>query len=322
MKKAIQLLVILFLAISTFAQVDIRVPWRGPFGDVGRGLVWGASGIGGVNNAFIIELPAPQTSACLFVRNNSAATAHTFTLRAYTSSDQTAKGFYLSLSRWEPLNIVSPAWNPLGTVIYSVPVAGNAPGIAGGLIAFSIGPASGGRVAFVFSGSTVGGGTNTVDIFYSFGSPSPCSAFIPPPNGSIFVDARTITANTSVAWIGWGGVTAFPAAPQTWSSCSYYLYTQNTAGTTPTLNVYIQSQDSFTITLDDRVSFVQATTATLEQSAQILLDAEENPHTNLNGTLAAGTIVSGLFSDTVKIYYKIGGTAAPSYNVRLTGVCH
>jgi len=314
-KKIIMLLAALLFSVSAFAQVDILSPWRGPFGDLGRNLTWGVSGAGGMNNAFVINVPQPQLGACLFVRNLNAASAHSFTLKAFITDDQQAIGYYATPGAvWTPVNVVSGTWTT-GVNSYFVPA--NLAG--GGMAVFSISPASGAKVAFVIAGSINAGGIDTANIFYTFGSPSPCSALIP-PNSQIFVDARSLVAGGfSVNWIGFAAGSLFPGAPQGWRACSFYLQAALT-GAAGTLDTYISSYDSFTGLQDDRISFIQIV-ATGGQAAHINFDATANPYVPVANALAAGTTRQGIMSDTARVYYRVTG-AGCTYDVHLIGICH
>ena len=319
MKKIIMLLAALLFSVSAFAQVDILSPWRGPFGDLGRNLTWGVSGAGGMNNAFVINVPQPQLGACLFVRNLNAASAHSFTLKAFITDDQQAIGYYATPGAvWTPVNIVSGTWTQ-GVNSYFVSAFGTAGG--GDMGVFSISPASGAKVAFVISGSINAGGTDTANIFYTFGSPSPCSAVIP-ANAQIFVDARTNVSTPGVSNINWVGSiipSLFPGAPQSWRACSFYLLGTLT-GAAGTLNTYIGSWDSFTQTADDRVSFIQLA-ATGRQAAHINFDATANPYVPTNNTLVAGTTRQGIMSNSMRISYVVAGVGC-TWDVALIGICH
>ena len=309
--KRITLLATLLLATASFAQVDIPSPWKGPFGDLGRNLAWGVSGAGGMNNAFIINIPGPQLGACLFIHNLSAV-GKPFTLRAFTTDDQQALGYYATPGAvWTPINVVSTNW-----YIAAPPPPGSYYVAPNSMVAFSVSPASGAKIAFLILGSPLDG---TADIFYTFGSPSPCSAYIP-SNAQIFTDAHSLVAGSlNVNWIGLAAGSLFPGAPQTWRACSFYLWHALT-GAAGTLNVWIESVDSFTGVIDDRVSFVQAA-ATGGQAAQIDLRNPANPHAATVGTLAAGTLQPGIFSDSVRVNYTVVG-AGCTYNTYLIGICH
>lgn len=307
MKQIIRLLAMLLWATAALAQIDITSPWRGPFGDLGRGLTWGASGTGGMNNAFIINLPIPQTGACLFIQNLDGANAHAFLLNAYISGDQRALGYYTSPNAgWTQVNVTS---RYLGyNQPYTIP--------ASDLGVFSISPMGASRVAFVISNSVAPGIAN---IYYSFGSASPCAANIP-PNAQMFVDARTVTTPgaNDISWIGWPAASAYQGAPQTWRACSFYLYANPTV--VGTLNTYIHAWDSFTGNQDDRVSFLQVAAAS-RQSAEVSFEPNANPHAIATRALAAGTVQTGIPSDILMLSYVVAGAGA-SYAVKLVGICH
>jgi len=317
MKRTLFLALALLLASVSFAQHDIPSPWKGPYADLGRNLVWGSSAQNGINNAFVINLLGPQLGACLFVQNLNTTAGHSFTLNVYTNADQQAAGYYTNAGAvWTPINIVGTGWTQ-GVNSYYVP--SNAGGA--GLAVFSVSPASGGRVAFVISGSTPAGGTDTANLFYTFGSPSPCSALVP-AGSQIFVDARSITSTTgNINWVGFASGALFPGAPQAWRTCGFYLSATNTGGTTPTLNTYLASWDSFEQLQDDRVSFLQVTTGSSKQATQAYFECATNPHVVSVGALAPGTLQSGLLSDTLRLSYVLGGTS-PAYTVNLLGICH
>jgi hypothetical protein len=273
-----------------------------------------------MNNAFVINVPQPQQGACLFVQNLNTAAAHSFTLRAFVANDQRALGFYATPGApWIPINILAGGvWtNGVNSYFVSSAAAG------GGMAVFSVAPAGGTKVAFVISGSTVAGGTDTANIFYTFGSPSPCSAYIP-TNAQIFVDVRTGLATPGLSnqnWVGLPtGTALFPGAPQTWRACSFYLQASLT-GAAGTLNTYIGSWDSFTQTQDDRVSFVQLA-ASGRQAAQLLLETPAAvPHAASVNALAAGSVQTGIFSDTMRVSYVLTG-AGCTFDTALIAICH
>ena len=188
------------------------------------------------------------------------------------------------------------------------------------MVVFSVYPASGGKVAFVISNSTVAGGTDTANIFYTFGSPSPCSALIP-ANAEIYVDARSVATPGSGAlnWVGRAGVPLFVGAPQNWRACSFY-HLATLTGAAGTLNTYIASWDQFTQTTDDRVSFIQAA-ASGRQAAHINFAATANPYVPTAYTLAAGTTQQGIMGDTMRVSYVVTGVGC-TWDVALIAVCH
>jgi hypothetical protein len=317
MRKIARILILLLFAAPAFAQVDIVSPWKGPFGDLGRNLLWGVSGAGGMNNAFIINLPGPQIGGCLFVRNLNPAAGHAFTLRAFVTNDQQATGYYSTPGAvWTPINVTASQINPGATANqFVVQVAGSAIGMT----VFSVAPAGGAKIAFVIADSIVQAGIDTANVFYTFGSPSPCSAYIP-PNTQIFFDSRVGLATPGTVNIAWVGLNAiYPGAPQTWKACSFYLRGVLT-GAAGTLNTYIDSYDSVTTVQDDRISFLQLA-ATGNQAAQINFENPAVPHTATVNTLAAGTIVTGIMSDTMRVSYVLTGVGC-TFNALLTAICH
>lgn len=75
------------LALSSLAQVDIRLNSRSPYVDVGRGLVWGTSGRGGIQNNFLFTPINPDQGICVFVANNNPTNSHAITLQVFQTGD-------------------------------------------------------------------------------------------------------------------------------------------------------------------------------------------------------------------------------------------
>jgi hypothetical protein len=112
-----------------------------------------------------------------------------------------------------------------------------------------------------------------------------------------------------------GGVTHSTA-----ETCQFATTIVNNAGTTPTLDVFIQdSLDGSN--WDDRIHFNQATTGTSRQAAGIAgTSANETVHAYTNHTIAAGTIVSGPIGPFLQAEFQVTGTT-PSYTVTLAAYC-
>lgn len=299
-------------ALALRAQTDIPVSYKGPFGDLGRNVAFGTTGPGGLNNAFIINIPSPQNTACVYVHNLSATQAQTITFQAYSTADSRALGYYKSPQVWQQL-----AGN--GAVVTTV----------NGLLittsstaSFQVGPVAGSSLAVVFGGGSAGAGFNA-DVFYSFGGQIPCGASLP-QKAHFFWDTRSLAgaANTTVDWFGVYNAASppeFVAAPSDYQACTF-------AENTPTLSgggalaIYIQAIYTNVAITDDRVSFNSIAAGSNTQAASLYLFSNANPHVIATGSLAAGSVVGGNFGDTVAIEYKLTGTA-PTANPTVVGWC-
>lgn len=112
MKCSRRFLFVLFvLALSLFGPcfapgqvIDIPTPAQSSaYIDLGRGLSWGASGLGGVNNNFIFSPLTPDTGFCVYVHNNNPTSAHTFTGTIFATGDQRVVSLINDPTAWLPI---------------------------------------------------------------------------------------------------------------------------------------------------------------------------------------------------------------------------
>lgn len=97
------------------------------------------------------------------------------------------------------------------------------------------------------------------------------------------------------------------------SSCYVQLVMANTAGTTPTLDVFFQTSGDGTI-FNDRIHFNQVTTGSSNQFAGIAASVGITPTTIAGGSLAVGTKIDGPVGAWGRFSFVTSGTS-PSYNV-------
>src|SRR5882757_3887908 len=74
------LLGLVFTNQVAHAQQDITISGINPYTVIGRNLVWGASGPGGVNNNFIFTPPSTDSAVCVYFTNKNPTNAHTVNL--------------------------------------------------------------------------------------------------------------------------------------------------------------------------------------------------------------------------------------------------
>jgi hypothetical protein len=128
--------------------------------------------------------------------------------------------------------------------------------------------------------------------------------------------ALTTTGQTVTLW----GAPAGGVWHSAFETCRFDIFIQNAAGTTPTLDAFIQdSLDGSNFT--DRVRFTQATTGSLRMQAGIAgLTNNMTVATYTDRTIAVGTIVNGPIGAYGRLIVVITGTS-PSYNVTVTAYC-
>jgi hypothetical protein len=319
MKRIFSLLVlVLALAGWASAETDIPVSWRGPVFDIGRNLVWGNSGLGGFNNAYIIQNVNPSQGTCVTMNNLNPNSSHTFSIKAFITSDQQLSGYYATLATmsWLPLPVLYPLFS--NGSMYIGPVNSLDPQ------SFYIPAAGAGRLALVFSGGTTQTGSpDTVNIFGTQTASTNCGGWSPSGSYNFVFYQSGISSTTAVNLFGRQATNIlWPIDPASFRACTFNASIVNTSGTSPTLNLYVQDTDaqisSFT---NDRVSFVQATTGTSTQQASLALESTVAPAATKNGSLAAGSGVGGIFSDLVRLNIVPGGTS-PVYTLTFSAHCH
>jgi hypothetical protein len=99
----------LVLCFSALAVADIRIPGGATYQVIGRGITWAGTGVGAVNNNYILDVISPSSGMCVNVQNNDTL-AHTYTLNAFETSDLQLVTYTGVTGRWNPIP-VSPGVN-------------------------------------------------------------------------------------------------------------------------------------------------------------------------------------------------------------------
>jgi len=131
----------------------------------------------------------------------------------------------------------------------------------------------------------------------------------------------TVNSNTTLPiWpnsSGTGNTAQFGAS----DTCDFFLHSDAGTGTTPTLDVWLQNSEDGVI-YDDRVHFVQITTAASDQAAGVNGHASNAPHVVANKTLAVGTSKDGPIGPWWQIATTVSGTTPSFANVVIKATCH
>ena len=303
------LLLLLFPSLA-LAQIDIPVQTLGNYFSAGQNLTWGASGTGGFNNNFILPgLGGITTNMCVFVQNGSTAIAHSFSLKAYVQSNPTVNSFTGNTATWAPLQVSGAFFSQGSYIVQS--------GLGGNIAPFLVRGATGAKIALSFSGATGTDSTANVYGMYTYGTS--CSSYLGSGINFNYYNA-SITSSSSVKLLGKDANSLYFADPSSFNSCTITAHIVNTAGTTPTLNLYVDGEDLNLALLTDKMSFLQATTLTSNQQGSIALTGNSNPVAMASGSLTAGTVVSGGLTDELILDWVTGGTN-PAYTLNVMGHC-
>lgn len=92
-------LLALLLVSPVAAQQDINITSTGAYADLGRGLAWANSGVGGMNNNYLFTPQDSNEGVCVYVYNNDSS-SHNFTLQAFQSGDQRITSYKGNTSKW------------------------------------------------------------------------------------------------------------------------------------------------------------------------------------------------------------------------------
>ena len=308
------LLACLLLAIApkpAQAQIDIPVQTLGNYFQAGHNLTWGGSGSGGFNNNFILPgLGGITTNMCVFVQNGSSGIAHSFSFKAYVQSNPQVKSFTGNTGTWAPLQ-VSGAFFLQGN--YDV-----TSGLGGNIEPFLVTGATGARIALSFSGATGTDATANVYGMYTYGTS--CSSYLGSGINFNYYNAA-ITSSSSVKLLGKDAGSLYFADPSSLSGCTITAHILNNSGTTPTLNLYVDGEDLNLALVNDKMSFLQATTLTSNQQGSISLYGNSNPVAMASGSLTAGTVANGGLADELVLAWVVGGTL-PNYTLNVVGHCN
>lgn len=133
----------------------------------------------------------------------------------------------------------------------------------------------------------------------------------------------TLSNTGSTAFTLWRGPVASGfgnIATSIVESCSIHISATNTAGTTPTLDVFFQDGINGII-WNDRIHFNQITAGGNQAAGIGGASANEPVTTYTDGTIAAGTIVGGPLGPWARLKFVVGGTGSPTYNITFGVVC-
>src|SRR6266567_2880361 len=102
-----RLLILLAALFPLFGQQDILISERGPYRDMLRGGKFGASGQGGVNNAFIVTPTNTDQGFCIFLSNNNPSQNHDISLSVFQSGDRQQLTYTGATEKWsvDPLTV-------------------------------------------------------------------------------------------------------------------------------------------------------------------------------------------------------------------------
>jgi hypothetical protein len=312
MRRFLWLLLSLFFAVTLHAQQDIILPttYNTQF-IIGRNLTANASGPGGFNNNFIVRFPSGWPYMC--VQLYSPNSPIDYTLNAYSAIDPSTNVFTGN----------SYAWTQL-TVLGDNPVMFTSAG-GGGWQIQTLAPSDNliqlnatGKVVLSFS-QVQTTSTTPITILGSLNSTGSCGRVN--FNYPAFAYAILgVNANTTYSLIGPPG---YPFVDQTnsYKACQITVQAQNTGGTSPTENVYIDSLSNLSGQgNDDRIAFAQFTTGTTTRTIDFTPSGNTSDHVPTQGTLTAGAIQPGLFEKGIYVNIKVGGTS-PVYNDFITVTC-
>jgi hypothetical protein len=149
--KRLLLLLALLCGVAS-AQQDISINLIGPYADFTRGAVWGASGAGNIQNAYIFPPLTPQSLTCVYIANNNPTSAHPFTLQFLYTGDPTLSRYYTAGTTGQG------HWKIVSTIADTV--------LANGINNYSFSSPGAARGAVLITGtSTQTGSPDTADIY-------------------------------------------------------------------------------------------------------------------------------------------------------------
>lgn len=199
-------------ACSLFGQSDILVSVHSPYFDIGRGLAYGHSGVGGVNNNFIFNPYLPQLGTCVWLASNNPTSSHTVTVSTAITADPNITTIIGTEGRW----VSSLAFGLANTILNatSVTVPAYTSTNFGSVQLFYIPSRGAARVAVQLSASASAAGTpDTLDIFGSFTDQTTCFSSVNGPAGQPVsaIDSSAAGFNRPIG--GTQGNTAFSGPP-------------------------------------------------------------------------------------------------------------
>lgn len=93
------------LLLAAWANAaDVRIPGGATYQTVGRAINWAGTGVGNLNNNYILDVVSPSSGMCVNVQNNDTG-AHTYTLNAFETSDLQLVTYTGVTGRWNPIPV-------------------------------------------------------------------------------------------------------------------------------------------------------------------------------------------------------------------------
>jgi hypothetical protein len=182
MKKLLSILAILLSSILLHAQQDIPIKGNGPIFIMGRGLTWSGSGVGSINNNWIIQSPSLQTGVCLFLHNNDSS-SHQVNFGSLTTPDPAVSTYQGNTTNWVASSNVG-----FGSMITPANLTSST------FIPF-------GAAASVVIPISAGSGSGTVD-FFALQSSQSCTYAVPPVNCNQTISVTLAASNGGGVLLG------------------------------------------------------------------------------------------------------------------------
>jgi hypothetical protein len=133
-----------------------------PYIIIGRGIAWGGSGSGNLNNNYIFHPVTPDEGFCLFLSNNNPTNSHTVTVAVSQTGDPAVNSFQGLAQKWNGVPTTS-------AFPVTVPILG--------IVGINYKTTASAGIAVQLSGSVVAGGSpDTVDVFAVQTTASSCGA--------------------------------------------------------------------------------------------------------------------------------------------------
>lgn len=305
------LILILFPSLALASQ-DIVLPNISiPQFLIGRGLTANASGSGGFNNNFIMTVPSGWPYLCVQV-SSQAGFSMKYSLSAYSAIDPATSTFTGNPYAWSPLPVQGDSPVPFTST------TGGGWQVVGGYPSTNIiGLTSSGVIDLSFSQADNGSYSGAINILGSLSSTGVCGK----SNWNIakYWYEAPVTTTGQVLLIGPTNSFYFVNNTDNFVGCQVSFEGNNTAGTTPTENVYLGSY-GFGFN-DDRISFTQFTTGDVKRSISFSAASNTTDHQIAFGSLAAGTTMPGIFNDGMILKWVLGGTT-PAYTNAIEVDCY
>lgn len=278
---ALPLLAALLLSLPVFAQQDIVIANSGPYFIIANNAAVGVSGVGGLNNNFIIS-PSPAWSGgfCLQAQNTSAGVSVAATLTISQAANPQTTIFTGNTNQWRTSARIFINLAPNGNQLYYIPVSGAS------------------RYVFGFTGSAGGGPVNIAAVQ----SPSGClSGF---NNGTglsalafncTLATQQTVATATTVKLVATNGLAAIHI-------CSYSVSVGGAAVAAAT-NLFISGTGATCGTGTSNLWALRTGTTTAQQFSMIAANGQI--FQNVNGDDLCYTDAGTTAGSIVSISYAI-----------------